>query len=81
MKTIIGDNMDKDLIIEAFAALIEKQKNEIDEVYSENDYYFSLWIALIDYIGKNWGREAISSLSNEYKEKLQGYINDNFDNK
>jgi mRNA deadenylase 3'-5' endonuclease subunit Ccr4 len=74
---------ENDLIMEAFIALIEKKNEEIEELAYTNEFYFRLWTELMDHIGKEGGRKviykALELLDDEYKDKIEAYINENFD--
>jgi len=73
--------MNKDLIIEALEALIEKKTADIAEISLDNNYHFSVWTALIDYIGQRGGKkeinEATAMLNADHKKRLQRYIDEN----
>lgn len=77
--------MNKKIIIEALEALIEIKQKEITEFIEDNDYYFKLWNAFINYIAKTGGRDAVNSaiepLSDIQKNRIRGYINDLFEDK
>lgn len=76
-------NWQKDPINMVLLEVVKFLEKESKEFSDENIYYFKLWTTLIDYVGKNGGikaiKEATATLSDDYKKKLQGYINDNFD--
>ena len=75
--------MKKEKIInEAFVALVKEKNQRIREISLQNDFYFDLWTNLIDYVYEKHGtegvHEATKKLKNEYKEKLDTYIKENY---
>lgn len=76
--------VNKKIMLEALEALIEKKDEEIGTLCIDNNFYFSLWTELIDFIHANHGMagidKATAKLKREDKERLAGYIRDNYEN-
>lgn len=74
--------IDKDLIIEALIALVEKKDQEYNELAEDHERYFDCFISILDYLLKKHGfnesnKILIESITKkEYLEKAQQYLND-----
>ena len=74
--------MNKELMIEALEALVEKKERENDELVKQNEYYFELWTTFLEAIHKNGGKKAIEDatkgLGDETKARLSRYVEETF---